>query len=243
MKKNFAVTQAEVKAVEEYLEQSTSERSSACDSHLQLPKEIANKSEIVENFLEKLPDVQDQRHNKRKDPVPYLDNRLNPTEFVPEETVPEAQERSISVLMKYIMNKDLLLSRLSDFDDRAEGYYSWKNSFYNIKNELDVTATEEIDLLMRYLGPESKRQAVSIRVANSHNDKEALVKIWRRLDERFGAPEHVAESLRTRVEKFPKITNSDKSKLYDLSDLFAEIECVKNNDKYRVAMSYFDSSL
>jgi hypothetical protein len=230
-KQEIVETEAELKAVEEIVEEGHS-----IISEPQLPSETSKRSDIVKNFIERIPDIQ-AVHNEHV--VQPTDKRLSA--YAPE-FVPEAQDHGLSVLTKYIMKKDLLLSRLSNFDDKAERYVSWKNSFNNITREMDLTSTEEVDLLLRYLGPDSKRQATSIRIANSHDDCGALEKIWSRLDQRFGAPEQVAESLRIRVELFPKIT-ADKSKLYDLSDLLEEIECVKCNEKYHMSMSYFDSSL
>lgn len=69
-----------------------------------------------------------------------------------------------------------------------------------------MTVTEELDLLSRWLGSESKWQALRIQMSNSHNERIALKKIWERLDERFGAPEQVTESLRSRLDKFPKVS-------------------------------------
>lgn len=58
-----------------------------------------------------------------------------------------------------------------------------------------------------------------------------------------GSPEQVVESFRTRLDKFPKVSLNEREKLYDLSDLLSEILCVKENDKYKISISYFDSSL
>ena len=82
----------------------------------------------------------------------------------------------------------------------------------NIRTELGTTSAEELDLLIRWLGPQSKRQAISLRVANAHNETEALNKIWRRLDERYGAPEKVATSLKDRLDKFPRISSNEPEK-------------------------------
>ena len=64
----------------------------------------------------------------------------------------------ITDFTKYIMEKDILLSRLTQFNDKPENYFMWKTSFKSIVKELGVTFTEELDLLCRWLGPESSRQ-------------------------------------------------------------------------------------
>lgn len=52
---------------------------------------------------------------------------------------------TVSDLTKCIMKKDLLLSRLTQFNDRPEQYFSWKCSFKNITRELETTSTEELE--------------------------------------------------------------------------------------------------
>lgn len=60
-----------------------------------------------------------------------------------------------------------------------------KTSFKSIAEELGVTPFEEVDLLAKYLGPESTK--LSIRAANASYPDRALKRIWERLDERYGS--------------------------------------------------------
>lgn len=53
----------------------------------------------------------------------------------------------------------------------------------------------------------------------------------------------VETSLKTRLNKFPKITDSGVRKLYEFSDLLSEIMCLKGNAKYHDLLSYFDTSI
>ncbi|VDI37854.1 Hypothetical predicted protein [Mytilus galloprovincialis] len=132
---------------------------------------------------------------------------------------------------------------MSQFDDKPEKYCSWKRSFQNIMKELDATSPEELDLLNKWLGPQSKNQASSLRVANVHDETRGLEKkIWERLDERYGAPESVAASLKERLDRFPKIKNNEYDKLYELADLLSEIDSVKQNERYKLVLAYFDAS-
>ena len=50
----------------------------------------------------------------------------------------------MSEISKFIVMKDLLLSRLSKFDDQSERYHQLKNSYINVVNELDITAMENL---------------------------------------------------------------------------------------------------
>ncbi len=143
----------------------------------------------------------------------------------------------------FLLKKDLTLSRLSKFNDQPESYPIWKANFHSVVSEVKVSAVEEFDLLIKWLGSESVRHAVSIRTANADNPETGLVRLWERLDERFGCPEMVKASLETRLSNFPRLTNKDCAKLYDLADLVAEINSFKQNTKYAALLSYYDSPL
>lgn len=136
-----------------------------------------------------------------------------------------------------------MLSRITSFDDKPEHYQTWKSSFKSVSQDLKLSSPEELDLLIRWLGPTSTNHAKSIRTSTLHNPLQGVKKLWSRLDERFGSPEMVETSLKTRLNKFPKITDSDVRKLYELSDLLSEIMCLKGNAKYHDLLSYFDTSV
>ncbi|WP_435331412.1 hypothetical protein, partial [Klebsiella pneumoniae] len=91
----------------------------------------------------------------------YRDNQqptlpLNPEAkvFVPQNYVDNS---IMSDFTRYLLKKDLLLSRLSCFDDRPENFRTWKLSFQTVMSELQGNALEEIDLLLKYAGSESRK--------------------------------------------------------------------------------------
>ena len=90
------------------------------------------------------------------------------------------------------------------------------------------SSAEEIDLLIKQLGYNSNRQAVSLKAAYINNPVYGLEKNWNRLDERFGSPERIYHATVRRLDQFPRITAKDSSKLYDLSDILSEVEGLKN---------------
>ena len=143
---------------------------------------------------------------------------------------------------KFLVKKDLLLSRLSKFDDKPEFYAIWKTSFINIMEELDVTPMEEMDLLVKYLGPVSSHYAISLRAANATQPQRCLVRIWERLDERFACPNMVQASVQKKLDSFPMLSNKDHKALFYLSDIITEIESIKENKDYSTLFSYNDSS-
>ena len=143
---------------------------------------------------------------------------------------------------RFLLKKELLFSRLTHFDDRPTSYEIWKCGFLGITKELQVTTVEELDLLVKWLGPESSKHARSLRAANAQEPARGLERVWQRLDERYGCPEMVESALKNKLSDFPKLTNKDNKKLYELSDLLSEIESVKNQEKYKALLGYLDSS-
>ena len=140
------------------------------------------------------------------------------------------------------MRKEVFLSRLHKFDDNPDTYSVWKAGFCDVTKELAVSPVEEMDLLIKYLGPGSKRQALSIRASNASNPHRGLYLIWERLEDRFASPEIIEASLKKRLNDFPKLTNKENKKLYELSDLLLEIEACKESDQYKNLLAYFDTS-
>jgi hypothetical protein len=96
-------------------------------------------------------------------------------------------------------------------------------------SELNVTPSEEIDLLIRWLGPDSGRHAKTIRSSLSSDPTWGVAKIWERLDEKFCAPEMIDAAIKERLSSFPRIGNKDNKKLYELVDIMIEIESLMAN--------------
>ena len=148
----------------------------------------------------------------------------------------------MSDMTKFLLRKDLLFSRLATFNDKAESYHAWKASFKGIMEDLQVSDAEQIDLLVKWLGTESSPYAVNIRSSNAGNPKRGLQRLWERLDERYGSPEMVEASLKAKLANFPKMSNKDTKRLYELSDILSEIESYKEDKKFQCLLGYFDSS-
>ena len=100
-----------------------------------------------------------------------------------------------------------------------------------------------MDLLIKYLGPESRKHALSIRTSNIFNIPRGLQRLWERLDDRYGAPELVEASIRAKLANFPKLGSKDGQRLYDLSDILMELQFLKEDPKYSCMLSYLNSSV
>ena len=148
----------------------------------------------------------------------------------------------MSDMTKFLLRKDLLFSRLTTFSDKAESLHAWKASFKGIKEDLQVSEAEQIDLLVKWLGTESSPHAVSIRSSNAGNPERGLQRLWERLDECYSSPEMAEASLKAKLANFPKMSNKDTKRLYELSDILSEIESYKEDKKFQCLLGYFDSS-
>lgn len=63
------------------------------------------------------------------------------------------------------------------------------------------------------------------------------------MNERYGPLDIVHKSILHKLDRFPKILAKDSEKLYKLSDIFWEIQALKQNPSYALALSYFDTSV
>ena len=85
---------------------------------------------------EKIPDAYQKQGVIEDIPVAYQ-QQINPT----------------SEITRFLLRKDLLFSRV-------ESFHTWKTSFKNVTDEFQVS--DLIDLLIKWLGPESAKHAMSI---------------------------------------------------------------------------------
>ena len=107
---------------------------------------------------------------------------------------------------------------------------------------MHLTPTEELDLLAKHLGPESKQYAESLRSSNIGNPQRGLQMLWTRLEERFGSPERVEAALKGRLEAFPPVSSKNLKDLYKLADLLEEIQSAKLEPSLAPLFAIYDSS-
>lgn len=69
-------------------------------------------------------------------------------------------------LAKYLVWREMVSSGLLKFDDHPENYWAWKSSFRDVTKGLNLSAREELDLLIKWLGPQLASQAMRIRSAS-----------------------------------------------------------------------------
>ena len=109
--------------------------------------------------------------NEQKDPI--HESVLNPQvePFIPCD--------NYNQLSNFLLKKDLSLHRFMTFDDKPENFPIWKFTFQAIAREISVSPNKEFDLLIKYLGPESRQYAMNIssRAANPNNPLKGLERV------------------------------------------------------------------
>ncbi|XP_055997868.1 uncharacterized protein LOC125646037 [Ostrea edulis] len=67
--------------------------------------------------------------------------------------------------------------------------------------------------------------------------------VWRRLEERYGAPSLVEASIRKKLENFKTLDSQDEKELYQLCDILNEIQSLKGNDIFTNLLAQFNTSV
>lgn len=144
-------------------------------------------------------------------------------------------------LARFLARSQLVTGGMNKYDDRPENYLSWKSTFLGTIEGLGLTINEEIDLMIKWLGPESSEQARRIKAVNVHHPSQGLKMIWSRIEECYGSPEAIERALFSKIENFPKLSNRDHQKLRELGDVLLEVEYAKQ-DGHLPGLSYLDTA-
>ncbi|XP_055999043.1 uncharacterized protein LOC130047684 [Ostrea edulis] len=263
---NLQTEKSKIEGQIQILEQTQS--AAIADAEARVFEEAESENNSVRNsFLDELPSDRHKRVTDYVDSVSQdrglsLDTHVNPriAQTIPKDyyyndvsSVPhrnehfrselQPQENSMESVSRFLLRKKVLLSRFKKFNDEPEAYNAWKLNFTSIVSDLQISAFEELQLLVRWLGPESSRHAADIQQANAENPYEGLRQIWTRLDKRYGAIELIDNSLKLKIAVFPSLSVKDPKELYRLSDLLTQVDGVKKNPRYSAALSYYDTSL
>ncbi|XP_057699895.1 uncharacterized protein LOC130920590 [Corythoichthys intestinalis] len=176
-----------------------------------------------------LPQQNSHTFNCISSPIPGATSPAPIHQYQPlSSSLPHPQQKTnVSDVAKYLMRRELVTGTMQRFDDDPQNYRSWKSSFVNITKDLALSDKEELDLLLKWLGPKSTEQAKRISAAQVNNTTSALKMVWQRLEETFGAPEVIEHALFKKIEDFPRIASRENTKLRELGDLLMELELTK----------------
>ncbi|XP_072896146.1 uncharacterized protein [Hemitrygon akajei] len=153
---------------------------------------------------------------------------------------PARMPLAVEPMARYLARRDLITSGLYQFNDKPENYRAWYSTFTNAIDGVQLRATQELDLMAKWLGKESCEQVRRIRSVYINKPELALSKAWERLREGYAAPEIIEAALYRRLENFPKVSAKDHIKLRELGDLLMEIQGAKE-DGYSTGLVYLDT--
>lgn len=107
--------------------------------------------------------------------------------------------------------------------------------------DLDLCASEVLDLLVKWLGRESVEHVKRMRTVHINDPEAALKKAWARLNKCYVSPEVIECALYRKLDRFPKISNKDYIKLRELSDLLMGLQSA-NEDGYLLGLAYLNTA-
>eukprot|EP00794_Sanderia_malayensis_P004930 gene4930-5577_t len=144
-------------------------------------------------------------------------------------------------LTKHLMKKELISTGFLKFDDNPANFRAWKASFKLATEDLELTAAQELNLVMKWLGEKSSKIVAPLRAINIENPQVGLQMVWETLEKKYGTAEVLEESLTSRLEKFPKFNAKDGEKLQQLAYLLLEIQAAKRTGIYK-GLAVLDSA-
>lgn len=153
---------------------------------------------------------------------------------------PITQTSDMKDFAKYLARRELVTTGLNKFDDRPESFRAWHSSHFNATQGLELAASEELDLLVKWLGKESSDHVRRIRAAYVSDPEAALHLCWTRLQECYANPEVIESALFKRLDSFPRLSSKENIRLRELSDPLMELLSAKA-DKYLPGLSYLDT--
>ncbi len=153
---------------------------------------------------------------------------------------PAANPPPMEEFAKFLARRELVTTGLSKFDDTPESFRAWESSFLSATQGSGLTYSEELDLLIKWLGKESSEHVKRIRSVHVTNPQAALYLSWERLQKCYATPEIVESVLFKRLDSFPRLSVKDNVKLRELSDLLMELQAAKNEGHFP-GLSYLDT--
>ncbi|KAI4884383.1 hypothetical protein NFI96_011230, partial [Prochilodus magdalenae] len=88
----------------------------------------------------------------------------------------EPQALPMTDFAKYLARRELVNMGLRQFDEQPESFRAWRSLFINAIEDLGLSAGEELDLLIKWLGKSSSEHVKRIRMAHINDPGAALEK-------------------------------------------------------------------
>ncbi len=87
-------------------------------------------------------------------PMPTLKKYDEPPQMYAQ-TAPTSETAAVPDMVKFLIRREVVTSGSQKFDDRPQNYWGWKSSFISLTKDLALSPREELDLLVKWLGPQS----------------------------------------------------------------------------------------
>lgn len=176
-------------------------------------------------------------HKHRRQPT-FPGNRIGTYATVP--CLPSQVHRTeLSDLAAYLAHHDLLTAGFKVFDNRPESYLSRKSMNCSATEELDLKASEVLDLLTKWLAG-SHCGVLWESGWTTWPTETGLRCLWQRLDKSYSSPEVIEASLFQCLQTVPKISNKDTPLLQEIADLLLQLEYAQN-ENYLPGFNYLNT--
>ncbi|XP_038065714.1 uncharacterized protein LOC119735847 [Patiria miniata] len=145
------------------------------------------------------------------------------------------QQQPVNIMSEMgniMFRKELLALSLRGFNDSTPMYRTWKASIVSSVKELNIPPSQELNLVMKWLGNDSRKLVEPLYSVYIDQPAEALKQIWSLLDDTYGSPEAIESNVMTRLQEFPKLSAKESSKLLQLDHLLLEVLHLKKSGKY-----------
>lgn len=151
----------------------------------------------VEDFTAPFNTPRYQTESARKEvPISHkvLDPEASPFSRIQVTLSPESADR-MECFVQFLARRQLITNKTERFDNHPENYNTSRATFKNMTWEVNITASDELALLVEYTTGESKQLSQRLRNAYAENPAATMREPWRKLGEQFrshsGAPEQI----------------------------------------------------
>ena len=131
--------------------------------------------------------------------------------------------------IQFMARRELIANKIEKFDDRPENFNTWKAAFKNMTNDVNITVSEELALMLEYTTGESKRIVQRLCNAYIENPTAGIRESWKKLSERFGSTAVITNVHLNKLTTFPALAPKDNKGLQELGDLLLELQCAKED--------------
>lgn len=139
---------------------------------------------------------------EKQDPLEELNPGALPS--TPSQTVQFSNPADrMECFIQFMARRELIANKIEKFDDRPENLNTWKAAFKNMRNDVNITASEELALMLEYTTGESKRLVQRLCNAYVENPIAGVGESWKKLGEHFGSTAVITNVHLNKLTMFP----------------------------------------